>query len=220
MTAPAENASPAKGVSHEPFYDNRVPPYPCPTCADGVLLLRRDTLHIGEVAESRALNAAVGPEIGVGQWRFTCLFECCDANCQETVACNGSRSWGRDPRLPSEPEARVPWRPGMGPPPNLEEQMLRDQAELVHKYQPRHFLPPIEVHTRRRPESDVIVADDFTWIVAQGKRYTFKSGMQANIVRVLYQVWQGSGGRDGSGLSEKAIAQKVGSSADRFSYDC
>jgi hypothetical protein len=51
-----------------------------------VLLLKHDTLHIGETAESRALADAVGPEIGVGRWRFFCLFECCDASCRWACA--------------------------------------------------------------------------------------------------------------------------------------
>jgi len=62
----------------------------------------------------------------------------------------------------------------------------------------------------------VTVADDFTWMVVRGQRYSFKSGMQANIIRVLYEAWLESGRRDGSGLSEKAIGEKVDSCAERF----
>ncbi len=216
MTFSADNTRSAEGASHEPFYDHRVPPYPCPACTAGVLILKREWLHFGEVAESRALWDAVGPEIGVGQWRFACLFECCDANCQETVACIGSMFWGRDPRLPREPEARVPWQPWMGPIPDIGEQLRREQAKLVHEYRPHQFLPPIDVHARRLPESDVTVADDFSWMIVQGKRYAFKSGRQANTIRVLYEAWLESGSRDGSGLSEKVIGQMLESSAARF----
>jgi hypothetical protein len=33
---------------------------------------------------------------------------------------------------------------------------------------------------------------------------------------VLYEAWLESGRRDGSGLSEKAIGERINSSADRF----
>lgn len=216
MTVPAETPGPADGPLHEPFHDHRVPPYACPACATGVLLLKSDTLHIGEAAESRALADAVGPEIGVGQWRFVCMFECCDAGCRETVACIGEMSWTRDPRVPREPDPVTLWEPGSGPFPDVAEQRRREQAELVHEYQPRQFLPAVDGQARRVPEGDVRVADDFTWMVVRGKRYDFKPGNQANVIRVLYETWQESGRRDGSGLSEKAIGEKVDSSAERF----
>jgi len=169
-----------------------------------VLWLKRDTLHIAEGAESRAICEAVGPEIGEGRWRFACLFECCDAGCRETVACIGEMSWTRDPRLPREPNPRLVWEPGSGPVPDLVEQRRREQAQLVHEYRPRVFLPPVDVQARRTPDGDVTVADDFTWMVVRGERYHFKTGMQASILRVLYEVWVDGGRRDGSGLSEKA----------------
>lgn len=66
MTDPADNPDPAEGPGPEPFYEHRVPPYPCPACTAGVLISKRDTLHFGQWAESRALHEAVGPEIGEG----------------------------------------------------------------------------------------------------------------------------------------------------------
>lgn len=215
MTDPADNSDPAEGPRPEPFYEHRVPPYPCPACAAGVLLLKRDTLHFGQWAESRALYDAVGPEIGEGWWRFACLFECCDADCRETVSCVGDMSWARDPRLPQEPGEPAIWRPGSGPFPDIGEQLRRQQAELVHEYQPLHFQPPLDLRARRTRDP-VTVADDYSWIVVRGKRYSFRTGTHAKVIRVLHEAWQASGGRDGSGLSEKAIGEKVGSSADRF----
>lgn len=216
MTVPADTPGPADPALHEPFYDHRIPPYACPACATGVLLLKPDTLHIGEAAESRALADAVGPEIGVGQWRFVCLFECCDASCRETVACIGEMSWTRDPRLPRVPGPVTLWEPVSGPFPDVAEQRRREQAELVHEYQPRQFLPAVGAHARCVPEGDVRVAEDFGWMVVRGKRYDFKAGIQASVIRVLYQAWLESGRRDGSGLSEKAVGELVGSCADRF----
>jgi len=181
-----------------------------------VLLLKRETLHIGETAESRALAEAVGPEIGEGQWRFTCMFECSDTACRETVACIGEMSWTRDPRLPVDSGEPQIWKPGSGPIPDIGGLLLRQQAELVHEYQPRHFLPALPARVRGVSERDVSVADDFTWMVVRGERYAFKSGTQANVLRVLYEAWLASGRRDGSGLSEQAVGERVGSSADRF----
>jgi len=182
----------------------------------GVLLLRRDTLHIGEIAESRALADAVGPEIGVGQWRFVCMFECCDADCRETVACIGEMSWTHDPRLPGDPNPVTPWQLGSGPFPDIVEQRRREQAELVHEYRPQHFLPPVATEPRSVSERDVAVADDFTWIVAGRRRYAFKTGTQSSVIRVLYEAWLESGRRDGSGLREKVIGERIDSSANRF----
>jgi len=52
--------------------------------------------------------------------------------------------------------------------------------------------------------------------VVRGKHYSFRTGTQASVIRVLHEAWLASGGRDGSGLSEKVIGEKVGSRADRF----
>lgn len=216
MTVPADSPGPSEGAQHEPFYDHRVPPYPCPACAAGVLDLKRDTLHFGRWAESRALYEAVGPEIGEGWWRFVCLFECCEANCRETVACVGDMSWARDPRLPREPSEPAIWQPGSGPFPDIGEQLRRQQAELVHEYQPRHFLPAVPTRAGGAAEGEVTVADDFTWMVVRGKRFRFETPTQARVIGVLYETWVESGRRDGSGLSEKTIGDKAGSSADRF----
>ena len=215
MTVPSENTGPAEGARHEPFYEHRAPLYPCPACAAGVLLPKPGTLHFGQWAESRALYEAVGPEIGEGRWRFACLFECCDTGCRETVACVGDMSWARDPRLPEDPDEPAVWQPGSGPFPDIGEQLRRQQAELVHEYQPLHFVPSIHLRTGRTCDS-VAVADDFTWMVVRGKRYSFKTGTQANVIRVLYETRLASGGQDGFGLSEKTIGEKIGSSADRF----
>jgi hypothetical protein len=213
-------ATPTVGThsGHEPFYDHRVPPYRCPACEDGVLLLRRDTLHLGETAESRAQEEAVGPEIGEGVWRFSCLFQCCDADCQEAVACVGRMWWSRDPRL-SPNEEQIAWQPGMGQPMSSEDAMHRMQAELVHRYSPEHFLPPLRERSRASTKHDVKVADDYTWMIVGDVKYMFKLGRQANTIRVLHEAWEASGGVDGSGLSEEAIGKKIDSSAQRFRID-
>ena len=209
----------ARQSSHRPFYGHRVPPYRCPACDGGVLLLIRDTLHFGQTAESRALDEAVGPEIGAGQWRFSCLFKCCDAGCAEVVACVGTMSWARDPRLPRDDAGPAAWMLGAGPVPDLDEQKRRAQAELAHRFQPITFLPAVEGRVRDSTAREPRVADDFTWMDVNGVRYTFGLGRQADSIRVLYQAWIDGGRRDGTGMSEKLIGERIGSSAGRFRID-
>lgn len=216
MESGSHASSRAAQRDHEPFYGHRVPPYRCPACDGGVLLLMRDTLHFGETAESKLLDEAVGPEIGAGRWRFSCLFQCCDADCAEVVACAGAMSWAQDPRLPRDDAGPAAWTPGMGPVPDLEEQQCRAQAELAHRFQPLVFLPPVEGRAQDATARELRVADDFTWMDVDGVRYTFKPGRQADSIRVLYQAWVDSGRRDGSGMSEELIGEKTGSEAERF----
>ncbi len=219
MDRASPNSAYAAAGAHEPFYGHRVPPYRCPACDGGVLLLIRDTLHFGQTAESRALNEAVGPEIGVGQWRFSCLFKCCDSGCAEVVACFGTMSWARDPRLPRDDAAPVAWMPGMGPAPDIHEQQRRAQAELAHRFQPLVFLPPVEGRVEEATAREVRVAADFTWMDVGNVRYSFKLGRQADSIRVLYQAWSDGGCRDGTGMSEKLIGERIESSAERFRID-
>jgi hypothetical protein len=204
---------------HEPFYGHRVPPYRCPACDGGVLLLMRDTLHFGETAESRMLGETVGPEIGAGRWRFSCLFKCCDADCAEVVACVGTMSWARDPRLPRDDAGPAVWAPGMGPVPDLDEQQRRAQAELAHRFQPLVFVPPVVGCVEEATAREVRVADDFTWMDVGGVRYSFRPGRQADSIRVLYQAWIDGGRRDGSGVPEKLIGEQIESGAGRFRVD-
>ena len=219
MESSSHASSRAAQRDHEPFYGHRAPPYRCPACDGGVLLLMRDTLHFGQTAESRALDEAVGPEIGAGQWRFSCLFKCCDADCAEVVACVGTMSWARDPRLPENGTGPVAWVPGMGPIPDLDEQQRRAQAELAHRFQPTVFLPPVDGRIDEATAREVYVAPDFTWMDIGGVRYTFKLGRQADSIRVLYQAWIDGGRRDGSAMSEKLIGERIESSAERFRSD-
>jgi hypothetical protein len=179
----------------------------------------RDTLHFGETSESRMLHDAVGPEIGAGRWRFSCLFRCCDAGCAEVVACVGTMSWARDPRLPEDGTGPVAWAPGMGPFPDLEEQHRRAQAELAHRFQPLVFVPPVEGRAQDAVAREPRVAADFGWMVVDGVHYTFKLGRQADSIRVLYQAWVDGGRRDGTGMSEKLIGERIESSAERFRID-
>ncbi len=207
------------GTPHEPFYGHRVPPYRCPACDGGVLLLIRDTLHFGQTAASRALDEAVGPEIGAGEWRFSCLFKCCDADFAEVVACVGTMSWARDPRLPRDDAGTAEWTVGAGPVPDLDEQQRSAQAEFAHRFQPLVFQPPVERRGDEAIARKVRVAPDFTWMDVDGVHYSFKLGRQADSIRVLYQAWIDSGRRDGIGMSEKLIGERIESSAERFRID-
>lgn len=57
---------------------------------------------------------------------------------------------------------------------------------------------------------------DFLWLYAQGARYTFTKGQQAQVIRVLFEEWDRGGRIDGSPLTEETIGDKVSSISDRF----
>ena len=59
-------------------------------------------------------------------------------------------------------------------------------------------------------------AEDFTWIIWRNKKYTFSKGAQAESVRALWDAWERSGRQDGCGLSERTIAEKIGSQNEQF----
>jgi len=59
-------------------------------------------------------------------------------------------------------------------------------------------------------------ADDFTWVIWYGQKYTFAKGHQAQALRELWRSWEASGKNDGCGLSEKTIGERCGSSATNF----
>ncbi len=49
-----------------------------------------------------------------------------------------------------------------------------------------------------------------------GAQYVFAVGQQAAVVEALWVQWERSGRRDGSGLSETTLQEKVGSTNDNF----
>jgi hypothetical protein len=59
---------------------------------------------------------------------------------------------------------------------------------------------------------DVTHAPDFSWLQIGGQRHDFKTTRQRQIIEKLYGVWCSSGGIDGSGLTEIAIAEAIGAS--------
>lgn len=65
-------------------------------------------------------------------------------------------------------------------------------------------------------DSQTVHAEDFTWVIWYGQRYTFTKGNQAESVKALWESWERSGRRDGCGLSQATIKEKVESSDDEF----
>jgi hypothetical protein len=63
------------------------PPWPCPTCSDGKLTVKRDTLHSAETAESRNSHHDEGFDVRQIETMFSTLLEC--IKCKEVVACCG-----------------------------------------------------------------------------------------------------------------------------------
>lgn len=67
-----------------------------------------------------------------------------------------------------------------------------------------------------KDEVQFAAAEDFTWVVFAGQSYQFSKGVQANVIRALWEAWERSGKRFGHGLGEEAIGAKVDSSATKF----
>lgn len=58
---------------------------------------------------------------------------------------------------------------------------------------------------------------DFTWVRWFGIEHTFKKGIQAQVVRALWEEWEKGSRRDGRGLGQEALGKLAGSSSDSFS---
>ena len=70
-----------------------------------------------------------------------------------------------------------------------------------------------------KPESsseDIAIAPDGTWLRVREKRFQFTKGNQARAIQALYEEWTRSGCRDGCGLGEETIGDRVGSASGRF----
>lgn len=72
--------------------------------------------------------------------------------------------------------------------------------------------PDADLLATSRNSSAPTHAEDFTSVDWYGTRFKFSKGLQAEVVRVLWKVWQ-----DGHhGLSEKTIGANAGSNSERF----
>lgn len=56
-------------------------------------------------------------------------------------------------------------------------------------------------------------APDFTWMAVNDKSYRFKKGHQAAVIAALFEAREQAGKRDGYGLSEEALADKINSAS-------
>jgi hypothetical protein len=53
-------------------------------------------------------------------------------------------------------------------------------------------------------------ASDYAWLTTGGgKRYVFPQRRQREVIRALWETWESSGRRDGSGLTTQAIAEAI-----------
>lgn len=59
-------------------------------------------------------------------------------------------------------------------------------------------------------------SDDFTSIVWCGHPFQLSKGQQAKAMQMLWSAWEAGGRKDGFGLSEGTIGERLGTSNDRF----
>lgn len=76
----------------------------------------------------------------------------------------------------------------------------------------KHLPTPPEEHA----PVEFAHSDDFTSIVWCGHPFQLSKGQQALAMQLLWSAWEAGGRKDGFGLSEGTIGEKVGSSNSRF----
>lgn len=77
-----------------PLSKNYAPAWPCPSCRDGKMRLKRETLHYEETAESRARHGEEGFDEVLIDLAFSAMLEC--VNCKDKVACCGNGGYAPD----------------------------------------------------------------------------------------------------------------------------
>lgn len=93
-----------------PIVGGIAPPWPCPTCLQGKLAIKRDTLHSAETAESRSSDHDEGFDVRQIGTMFSALLEC--RKCKEIVACCGDGGFDVDEWQDEEGEFHTtdyPW---------------------------------------------------------------------------------------------------------------
>ncbi len=72
-----------------PFRENGITKFPCPSCNNGVLKVKKDTFHSEETKAS--LRAHNHPEWGPEEidYIYSTLFECSNSACKDTVSSSG-----------------------------------------------------------------------------------------------------------------------------------
>lgn len=113
------------------------------------------------------------------------------------------------------------WVPNVKLP--ADERLLAKAPKLFGRLRAIHdrlrAVPSLETVARSKEHDglpDVTHAPDFTWLRCAAGIFHFKMGNQAEAIRVLYEVWQKSGCRDGCGLGESTIGELIKSSSDNF----
>lgn len=97
---------------------------------------------------------------------------------------------------------------------SMSDDLSRAQDKPVASEDNPHESPPkVARTTDEGPALDVGGCqhnEDFTWVMWHGTEYSFKKGQQAAAVAALWTEWERGGKRDGVGLSNETICEKVG----------
>jgi hypothetical protein len=79
-----------KDIFKKTFDGTQAPPWPCPSCGNGMLKLVSGTFQKQETAESRRLRLESGHEPEWIEYVYACLLQCANDSCGEFVANAGS----------------------------------------------------------------------------------------------------------------------------------
>lgn len=62
--------------------------WPCPSCQNGVLTVKRDWFHNNEMPEP-GCHPYIAMRSHYSKYTFSCMFACTNPHCKETVSCAG-----------------------------------------------------------------------------------------------------------------------------------
>jgi len=75
-----------------PFNKTGVTKYQCPSCVKGLLKVKQNTFHFSETKQSSSAHQHEAWEPEWIEYVYSCLFECTNTNCKDTVASTGTGS--------------------------------------------------------------------------------------------------------------------------------
>ena len=75
-----------------PFNKTGVTKYQCPSCVKGLLKVKQNTFHFSETKQSSSAHQHEAWEPEWIEYVYSCLIECTNTNCKDTVASTGTGS--------------------------------------------------------------------------------------------------------------------------------
>ncbi len=75
-----------------PFRKTGITKFQCPSCGKGLLKIKKDTFHYSETKGSSSCHSHEAWEPEWIEYVYSCLLECSNTNCKDTVASSGTGS--------------------------------------------------------------------------------------------------------------------------------